>query len=299
MPPVSFALWFPALYSRRSARMCRSPWRCDVAAQLCVAVDVGLEVVVVALDGDGFVGRRLFRPGGQWRAAALAVSGQVGSSATAGAIALVSSARPSDTALIESSGTVSRTILIRMLEHDPRLTLIRTWLTRDLGWRVGRITVASADASFRRYFRVSRGDVDPSGWAPKADTLIVMDAPPGKEDIAPYLKVSRCSNRPVRTCPMFMPRTCAVASSSWRIWATRSTYVAANRPRCRPTLRRCPDDARQHPGARMQAAQQLAPYDRAPLERELDLMPEWFLAGISGSNSRPKNARSSPSRLNS
>ena len=50
--------------------------------------------------------------------------------------------------------------------------------------------VASADASFRRYFRVSRGDVDPSGWAPKADTLIVMDAPPGKEDIAPYLKVS-------------------------------------------------------------------------------------------------------------
>ena len=77
-----------------------------------------------------------------------------------------------------------------MLEHDPRLTLIRTWLTRDLEWRIGRITIASADASFRRYFRVSRGDVDPAAWAPKADTLIVMDAPPGKEDIAPYLKVS-------------------------------------------------------------------------------------------------------------
>jgi len=25
-----------------------------------------------------------------------------------------------------------------MLEHDPRLTLIRTWLTRDLDWRIGR-----------------------------------------------------------------------------------------------------------------------------------------------------------------
>jgi len=68
-----------------------------------------------------------------------------------------------------------------MLDNDPRLTLIRTWLTRDLGWRIGRISVASADASFRRYFRVSRGDVDPAAWAPKADTLIVMDAPPRKK----------------------------------------------------------------------------------------------------------------------
>jgi len=102
-----------------------------------------------------------------------------------------------------------------MLEHDPRLTLIRTWLTRDLGWRVGRISVASADASFRRYFRVSRGDVDPSGWAPKADTLIVMDAPPGKEDIAPYLKVST----------LLEPRQHAVP------------VAAAHRARRRPALR--------------------------------------------------------------
>ena len=77
-----------------------------------------------------------------------------------------------------------------MLKNDARLSLIRSWLTRDLGWRVGRISVASADASFRRYFRVSRDDVDPAAWAPRADTLIVMDAPPGKEDIAPYLKVT-------------------------------------------------------------------------------------------------------------
>src|ERR1044072_8789485 len=77
-----------------------------------------------------------------------------------------------------------------MLDNEPRLPVIRTLLTRDLGWRIGRISVASADASFRRYFRVSRGDVDPTAWAPKADTLIVMDAPPGKEDIAPYLKVT-------------------------------------------------------------------------------------------------------------
>src|SRR3954466_10649215 len=83
-----------------------------------------------------------------------------------------------------------------MLKNDARLSLIRSWLTRDLGWRIGRISVASADASFRRYFRISRGDVDPAAWSPKADTLIVMDAPPGKEDIARYLRVAARLEQP-------------------------------------------------------------------------------------------------------
>ena len=43
------------------------------------------------------------------------------------------------------------------------------------------IAPASADASFRRYFRVTR-----AGQA----SLIVMDAPPGKEDVTPYLRVA-------------------------------------------------------------------------------------------------------------
>ena len=39
---------------------------------------------------------------------------------------------------------------------------------------------ASADASFRRYFRVTRPD----------GTYVAMDAPPDKEDVEPYLKVA-------------------------------------------------------------------------------------------------------------
>jgi N-acetylmuramate 1-kinase len=165
-----------------------------------------------------------------------------------------------------------------MLEHDPRLTLIRTWLTRDLGWRVGRITVASADASFRRYFRVSRGDVDPSGWAPKADTLIVMDAPPGKEDIAPYLKVSTLLEQAGAHVPHVH------ASDVRRGFVVMEDLGNAQYLTSLRTGRGVDHlygDALttlaniQVRG--LQAAQQLAPYDRAPLERELDLMPEWFL----------------------
>lgn len=165
-----------------------------------------------------------------------------------------------------------------MLQHDPRLTLIRTWLTRDLGWRVGSIKVASADASFRRYFRISRGDVDPAGWAPRADTLIVMDAPPGKEDIAPYLKVSTLLEQAGAHVPHVHaadPRRGFIVMEDLGDTQYLSVLKAGR------GVDKLYGDALatlaniQVRGAR--AAQQLLPYDRAPLERELNLMPEWFL----------------------
>jgi len=165
-----------------------------------------------------------------------------------------------------------------MLEHDPRLSLIRTWLTRDLGWRVGSIKVASADASFRRYFRVSRGDVDPAGWAPRADTLIVMDAPPGKEDIGPYLKITSLLEQSGAHVPHVH------ASDTRRGFIVMedlgdTQYLSVLR--AGRGVDKLYGDALttlaniQVRGAR--AAEQLAPYDRKELERELNLMPEWFL----------------------
>jgi aminoglycoside/choline kinase family phosphotransferase len=165
-----------------------------------------------------------------------------------------------------------------MLKNDARLTLIRSWLTRDLGWRVGRISVASADASFRRYFRVSRGDVDPAAWAPKADTLIVMDAPPGKEDIAAYLKVTALLEQAGAHVPHVHgadPKHGFIVMEDLgdtqylsllktgrgvdKLYGEALTTLANIQVR----------------GLRAAAA--LEPYDRAPLERELNLMPEWFL----------------------
>jgi len=64
---------------------------------------------------------------------------------------------------------------------DPRLELLRRWLEEGLGWHDVQLAPASADASFRRYFRVGgRGH----------DTVIAMDAPPDKEDVEPYLRVA-------------------------------------------------------------------------------------------------------------
>src|SRR5712672_2384756 len=64
---------------------------------------------------------------------------------------------------------------------DSRLAALTRWVVDDLGFTGSRIEPASADASFRRYFRVTRG----------ADTCIVMDAPPDKENVAPFVSIAQ------------------------------------------------------------------------------------------------------------
>jgi len=165
-----------------------------------------------------------------------------------------------------------------MLKNDARLSLIRSWLTRDLGWRVGRISVASADASFRRYFRVSRGDVDPAAWAPAANTLIVMDAPPGKEDIAPYLKVTSLLEQAGAHVPHVHASDARhgfivmedLGDTQYLSLLKTGRGVDKLYGEALATLANI-----QVRGLRAAAA--LDPYDRGPLERELNLMPEWFL----------------------
>jgi N-acetylmuramate 1-kinase len=49
------------------------------------------------------------------------------------------------------------------------------------GWGTAEIEPLAGDASFRRYFRLRRGD----------DTAMLMDAPPPNEDPAPFLRAAR------------------------------------------------------------------------------------------------------------
>ncbi|MCP5141520.1 MAG: phosphotransferase [Chromatiales bacterium] len=64
---------------------------------------------------------------------------------------------------------------------DERLAGINRWLTEELGFGEFHIAPASADASFRRYFRVTR----------EGQSLIVMDAPPDKENTGPFRTVAK------------------------------------------------------------------------------------------------------------
>ncbi len=73
---------------------------------------------------------------------------------------------------------------------DTRLTALSKWLTDDLQLSVTSINPASADASFRRYFRVTIDAQTPSQKTPLPTTFIVMDSPPEHEDNVLF---SRCT----------------------------------------------------------------------------------------------------------
>lgn len=157
---------------------------------------------------------------------------------------------------------------IRPPGRDVRIDQIHDWLTAQLHFPLSRLEPASFDASFRRYFRVWRSD---------GATRVVMDAPPDKEDIGPFLKVAGLLAR----CGVHVPQIEAVDATHGFVLLEdlgSVLYLARLRAGDEPealygdaleALRRIQQQGRG-------AAAELARYDRGALEREMALMPEWF-----------------------
>ena len=152
---------------------------------------------------------------------------------------------------------------------DMRRAAIHRWLESETGMQLQSLAIASADASFRRYWRATgRG----------GSTAIVMDAPPDKEDIAPYLKVVAL----LAPLGVHVPEVRAVDAAQGFVLMEdlgSQSYLAALQSGSDPeTLY---GDALQALLALQLrggvAARELAPYDAAALDREMALMPEWFL----------------------
>jgi hypothetical protein len=155
-----------------------------------------------------------------------------------------------------------------MSSADPRLDQLQHWLRSDLRWPLVRLAPASADASFRRYFRI---------WGPDGATRIVMDAPPDKEDVRSYLQVSALLER----CEVHVPQVEAsdvrlgfvlledLGSSSYLSQLRAGADAELLYQDALAALLRIQINGRE-------AARQLPPYDRSVLAREMALMPEWF-----------------------
>ena len=155
-----------------------------------------------------------------------------------------------------------------MLETDSRLALLQDWLSRDLGLHPQRIEPASSDASFRRYFRAFCDGT----------TFVVMDAPPGKEDVRPYLKVTQL----LESLGAHVPHVheADIARGLLLLEDLGGTHYLSRLNAGDDPERLYGDALRVLAEIQVrgrQAAVQLAPYDREPLARELALMPEWFV----------------------
>lgn len=149
----------------------------------------------------------------------------------------------------------------------PRNQLLRDWIARQYPGESLDIQPASADASFRRYFRLQFADGRPS--------LIVMDAPPEHEDCRPWLKVGAL----FAAAGVHVPRVLAQDLELGFLLLSdlgNTTYLSVLNQENAPALYREALTAL----IRIQQASQpgvLPAYDRPLLERELDLFPDWYV----------------------
>ncbi len=154
---------------------------------------------------------------------------------------------------------------------------IESWLRELHPGCAFTLAPASADASFRRYFRVSFADGANTG---AAKSLIVMDAPPDNEDCRPWLHVQQL----FEAAGVHVPHVLAQDLERGFLLLSdlgNTTYLAAlSAQQDIPAARRLYGDAidaliriqlASKPGA-------LPEYDRALLQRELLLFPDWYVS---------------------
>lgn len=164
---------------------------------------------------------------------------------------------------------------------DPaRARAFDCWL-QDLapahGLLPGTLRLASADASFRRYFRIDRAPAQGGG------SLIVMDAPPAHEDCRPFVRVAGL----MRTAGVRVPDVLAWDEAQGflllsdlgertLLQALDAERPDAAQPYFRDAIAALVDWQRaSRPG-------ELPLYDEALLRRELALFPDWYLVRHKG-----------------
>jgi aminoglycoside/choline kinase family phosphotransferase len=156
---------------------------------------------------------------------------------------------------------------------DPqRQTDFNNWLSTlesSHGLLPDSLRSASADASFRRYFRIDSIQ----------GSRIIMDAPPDKEDCRPFAKVAHLMHKAGLNAPQvlawdqakgFMLLSDMGTHTMMQVmqrddpWANQAAYLQAVDVLVTWQLASRPDA--------------LPAYDTALLRRELELFPEWYLA---------------------
>jgi hypothetical protein len=153
---------------------------------------------------------------------------------------------------------------------DARQAALESWLETALSGQDFNLSTASADASFRRYFRVH---VD-------TGTLIAMDAPPEHENCAPFVDIAAR----LRKAGLPAPDVLAQDLEQGFLLLTdlgRQTLLEVMTP----------DNADAWFAGAITALVQmqqrttcdgLPDYDTALLQRELSLYPQWYLGKHAG-----------------
>ena len=154
---------------------------------------------------------------------------------------------------------------------DDRQQQLGAWLNTVLQQSNFSLTIASADASFRRYFRVSM--VTPYlGFK----TLIAMDAPPPQEDCTPFVNIAKL----FLDAGLNVPKLIAQDLTHGFLLLSDlgdDTYLSQLNSESAPKLYLDATNAL----IKLQIASKenaLPKYDETLLTREMQLFPDWYVS---------------------
>lgn len=148
--------------------------------------------------------------------------------------------------------------------NDDRTQQLRLWLNQKLQTQEYELTVASADASFRRYFRVNHNNKN----------MIVMDAPPEKEDCKPFVSIAK----QLFSAGINAPEILAEDHEQGFLLISDlgdTQYLSVLNDENADSLYKDAIDSL----IKVQSipATELPAYDRQLLQTEMNLFPEWFI----------------------
>jgi aminoglycoside/choline kinase family phosphotransferase len=154
-----------------------------------------------------------------------------------------------------------------MIHADPRRAALERWLAGPLHGERFSLAPASADASFRRYFRATLAD---------GKTYVAMDAPPDKEDCRPFIHVARLLREAGVHAPQVHAQDLQQGFLLLSDLGTRTYLEVINEENASALFADAAEAL-----IRWQLASrpgELPPYDEALLRREMQLFPDWYVA---------------------
>jgi aminoglycoside/choline kinase family phosphotransferase len=146
-----------------------------------------------------------------------------------------------------------------------RRSELQHWIETRLNVTQFALTPASADASFRRYFRVSVA----------GESMIAMDAPPAQEDCRPFVRIAGLMAQAGLNVPHVIAEDFERGFLLLSDLGTSGYLQALNADTADGLFRDAIDAL-----LRWQLASKpgvLPPYDAVLLTRELRLFPEWYV----------------------
>ena len=151
---------------------------------------------------------------------------------------------------------------------DGRLQQLKQWLDTlpTPAVRPESIRPASSDASFRRYFRIDGSS---------GETYIVMDAPPPKEDVIPFIHVAEVFGKAGVSVPKVLAQD---IEQGFLLLSDLGSTTYLHQLNSDSAHKLYMDAIDSLILLQVQSRPEVLPeYDRALLSRELALFPDWYI----------------------